>query len=422
MRCARWCGRGSRVARSGRARRSPGDLRDAGFARARGGRLRAGVPRGRRLPAVGQGSARTVPLERGGHAATCWRRRGTPAWSAWSTPARWAASAFRADGIGDEDTPVTLDDMAGDYKRSKFLAEQVALEFARGGLAGGDRQSHGAGGRSRRQAHAHRQDRARLSERRHAGVHRYRAQRGGCAGRGRGALAGVRARAGGRAVHPGLGESDAGADSRRNWRRSPAAGRPPCGCLMPWLTCAGVCSTAWAGVTGTPPRVPLDAVRMARKKMWVTHEKASRELGFAPGPAEAALARAVEWFRAPANRTPHEDPAGGSRRDGISRRSAASGRSAARAVGRGLGAHGRLGGNECCWWPTAPAGNAPRRLPAQPSLTSRPMPWSARDFAARWMSSLRLAEVVVASEIRSGGPLPCGRGSDPVNDNRTRTV
>ena len=37
-------------------------------------------------------------------------------------------------GIGDETTPVTLADMAGDYKRSKFLAEQVALEFARGGF------------------------------------------------------------------------------------------------------------------------------------------------------------------------------------------------------------------------------------------------------------------------------------------------
>jgi dihydroflavonol-4-reductase len=68
---------------------------------------------------------------------------------------------------------------------------------------------------------------------------------------------------------------------------------------LPYLVayCAGACSTAWAGVTGKPPRVPLDAVRMARKKMWVTHEKARRELGFQPGPAEAALRRAVEWFR-----------------------------------------------------------------------------------------------------------------------------
>ncbi len=38
------------------------------------------------------------------------------------------------NGLGDEETPVSVEDMAGDYKRSKFLAEQVALEFARGGL------------------------------------------------------------------------------------------------------------------------------------------------------------------------------------------------------------------------------------------------------------------------------------------------
>ena len=62
--------------------------------------------------------------------------------------------------------------------------------------------------------------------------------------------------------------------------------------------CAGAASTAWATLTGRPPRVPLDAVRMARKKMWVTHEKAQRELGFHPGPADAALARAVEWMTA----------------------------------------------------------------------------------------------------------------------------
>jgi dihydroflavonol-4-reductase len=61
---------------------------------------------------------------------------------------------------------------------------------------------------------------------------------------------------------------------------------------------AGVASTAWASVTGREPRAPLDAVRMARKKMWVRHDKAARELGYAPGPARAALARAVAWFQA----------------------------------------------------------------------------------------------------------------------------
>ncbi|MGA2601546.1 MAG: NAD-dependent epimerase/dehydratase family protein, partial [Bryobacteraceae bacterium] len=38
------------------------------------------------------------------------------------------------DGVGNEDLAVGLDEMAGAYKRSKFQAEQVALEFARAGL------------------------------------------------------------------------------------------------------------------------------------------------------------------------------------------------------------------------------------------------------------------------------------------------
>ncbi len=57
---------------------------------------------------------------------------------------------------------------------------------------------------------------------------------------------------------------------------------------------AAAASTAWAELTGRPPRAPLDAVRMARKKMWVTHAKAERELGYRPAPAEAAL-RGTPW-------------------------------------------------------------------------------------------------------------------------------
>ena len=45
------------------------------------------------------------------------------------------------------------------------------------------------------------------------------------------------------------------------------------------------------------PRVTLDAVRMGRKKMFVTSAKAERALGWNPGPVEEALKRAVEWFR-----------------------------------------------------------------------------------------------------------------------------
>ena len=76
---------------------------------------------------------------------------------------------------GDETTPVQLEDMTGPYKRSKFLAEQVALEFARDGLPGGDCEPDRAGGRSRFQADADGQDRGGFRARRDAGVSRYRA-------------------------------------------------------------------------------------------------------------------------------------------------------------------------------------------------------------------------------------------------------
>jgi dihydroflavonol-4-reductase len=61
---------------------------------------------------------------------------------------------------------------------------------------------------------------------------------------------------------------------------------------------AGVASTGWAAVTGKEPRAPLDGVRMARKKMWVRHDKAARELGYTARPALDALRSAAEWFRA----------------------------------------------------------------------------------------------------------------------------
>src|SRR5208337_3953789 len=55
-------------------------------------------------------------------------------------------------------------------------------------------------------------------------------------------------------------------------------------------------------VTGTirkrEPRVTLDSVRMGRKKMFVSSAKAQRQLGWNPRPVDDALRRAVEWFQA----------------------------------------------------------------------------------------------------------------------------
>ncbi len=55
---------------------------------------------------------------------------------------------------------------------------------------------------------------------------------------------------------------------------------------------------AWARVTGGPePMTTVDAVRMSRKKMFFSSDKARRELGYEHRPARAAIADAVAWFR-----------------------------------------------------------------------------------------------------------------------------
>ncbi len=47
---------------------------------------------------------------------------------------------------------------------------------------------------------------------------------------------------------------------------------------------------------GREPRIPLEGVRLARHRMFVDSSKARRELGFQPGPLEAALERAIHWY------------------------------------------------------------------------------------------------------------------------------
>ncbi|MGA7081157.1 MAG: hopanoid-associated sugar epimerase [Terriglobales bacterium] len=49
---------------------------------------------------------------------------------------------------------------------------------------------------------------------------------------------------------------------------------------------------------GREPRATIDEVRMARKMMFVSSAKAERELGWRTVPVDGALRRSVEWFRA----------------------------------------------------------------------------------------------------------------------------
>ena len=59
---------------------------------------------------------------------------------------------------------------------------------------------------------------------------------------------------------------------------------------------AACVDTAVSAVIGREPQIPIEGVRMARHKMFVDATKATRELGFSHGPVEAALERAVRWY------------------------------------------------------------------------------------------------------------------------------
>ncbi len=60
---------------------------------------------------------------------------------------------------------------------------------------------------------------------------------------------------------------------------------------------ASAVDTAVARLRGTTPRLAIDAVKLSRHRMYFDASKAVRELGLPQSPIEAALERAVVWFR-----------------------------------------------------------------------------------------------------------------------------
>jgi len=54
----------------------------------------------------------------------------------------------------------------------------------------------------------------------------------------------------------------------------------------------------FARVTGIPPMMTRDHIKMARHKMFYSSDKAKRELGYASRPVRSAIEDAVSWFRA----------------------------------------------------------------------------------------------------------------------------
>jgi dihydroflavonol-4-reductase len=199
------------------------------------------------------------------------------------------------DGIGDERQPVGIEEMAGDYKRSKFLAEQVAIEFAHDGfpvvivnptapIGDHDFKPTPTGKivldflRGKMPAYID------------TGLNLVDARD---VARGH-LLAAEKGRAGERYI---LGCENLTLKQILD-RLAAITGRRAPSLRLPYAVAyaAGVVSTAWASVSGQTPMAPLEAVRMAKKKMFVRHEKASLELGYCPGAVDEALRRAVEWF------------------------------------------------------------------------------------------------------------------------------
>ena len=78
------------------------------------------------------------------------------------------------------------------------------------------------------------------------------------------------------------------------------AGRPPPKVRLPHNLVLPIAylAEAWARFTnGGEPLVTVDGVRLAKKQMFFTYERAERELGFNPRPVEEGFRDAVDWFR-----------------------------------------------------------------------------------------------------------------------------
>jgi dihydroflavonol-4-reductase len=197
---------------------------------------------------------------------------------------------------GTEDTPVTLKDMVGHYKRSKFLAEQVAMDYAKSGLpvvivnpstpvGPGDHKPTPTGKiivdflNGRIPAFVD------------TGLN----------------LVDVRDVAVGHvlAAEKGLVEKKYILGARNLTLQqiftmiASAAGLKAPRVRVPYFLAyiAGALSTEWSNaVTHQPPSISLESVRMSRKKMFFSAEKAVRELGLPQSPVETAIVDAVQWF------------------------------------------------------------------------------------------------------------------------------
>jgi dihydroflavonol-4-reductase len=204
-----------------------------------------------------------------------------------------------AGGLANEETAVDARDLIGDYKRSKWEAEQVALGFARDGLevvvvnpasviGPGDDRPTPTGtiirdyllGRLPRYLDTPMS----FVDVRDVAVGHALALRDGKSGR-RYILTNYSGNLGLGAFLALVAEE---------------AGLPPPRGALPYPVAwvAGAVSTFVADhVTRRPPRVPLSGVRMARHRMQFDPRRAIEELGLPQTPLRETVRAAVAWFR-----------------------------------------------------------------------------------------------------------------------------
>ena len=210
-----------------------------------------------------------------------------------------ATVGFTSDGRpADEDSPVSLANMIGHYKRSKFMAEQVALEAGRSGMhvvtvnpttpIGEQDVKPTPTGRIvvdflKRKFPAYVETGLNLVDVRE------------CA---RGHVATLeKGRSGERYI---LGGEDLTL-KRILDKLGQITGLPSPKIKLPYIFAfaAGIVDEAVTGLLlRREPRATVDTVRMGKKKMFASSAKAERELGWKIVPIDDALRRAVDWFRA----------------------------------------------------------------------------------------------------------------------------
>jgi dihydroflavonol-4-reductase len=209
-----------------------------------------------------------------------------------------ATVGFTSNGHpADEDSPVTLQNMIGHYKRSKFMAEKIAIAAGQSGMnvvvvnpttpVGEQDIKPTPTGRIivdflKRKFPAYVDTGLNLLD------------VAECA---RGHVAAMeRGRPGERYI---LGGENLTLKQILD-KLGSITGLPSPSVRVPYVLAlaTGVVDQVFTGyLRGREPRATIDAVRMGRKKMFVSSAKAERELGWQIVPVDDALRRAVEWFR-----------------------------------------------------------------------------------------------------------------------------